>query len=60
MKVPDLRTMEVTTSTGTCVDDTSMLKGLASDSLSGTNTLKQYTTSGDGAPGAMGGEAKQN
>lgn len=56
MKVPKLRDMEVTTKTGTCVSDTSMLKGEAKDSLSGTNVLKQHTTSGDAAPGTMGGE----
>lgn len=47
--------MEVTTSTGTHVCDTNMLKGEAKDGLSGTNVLKQYTTSGDSAPGTPGG-----
>ena len=47
--------MEVTSKSGTHVCDTSQLKGEAKDSLSGTNTLKQYTTSGDAAPGATGG-----
>lgn len=55
MKVPDLRNMEVTNKTGKDVCDTTMLKGEAKDSLSGTNVLKQYTTSGDAAPGATGG-----
>ena len=58
MKVPDIRDMEVTTKTGTHVCDTSQLKGEAKDSLSGTNTVKQYTTSGSTAPGPHGGEAK--
>lgn len=56
MKVPDLRDMEVTTKSGEHVVDTQQLKGEAKNSLSGTNVLKQYTTSGDAAPGKMGGE----
>lgn len=55
MDIPDLRNKEFTTSSGKPVCDTSMLKGEAKDSLSGTNVLKQYTTSGDAAPGKMGG-----
>ena len=55
MNIPDLRNMEVTTSSGSHVCDTQQLKGEAKDSLSGTNVLKQYTTSGDSAPGATGG-----
>lgn len=56
MKVPNLRDMEITTKSGEEACDTTMLKGEAKDSLSGTNVLKQYTTSGDAAPGKMGGE----
>jgi hypothetical protein len=56
MKVPDLRNMEVTTKSGEHVCDTTQLKGEAKDGLSGTNVLKQFTTSGDAAPGKMGGE----
>lgn len=56
MKVPDLRDMEVTSKSGEHVCDTMQLKGEAKDSLQGTNVLKQYTTSGDAAPGKMGGE----
>lgn len=55
MKVPDLRNMEVTTKSGTHVCDTDQLRGEAKDSLSGTNVLKQYTTSGEAAPGKSGG-----
>lgn len=55
MKVPDLRDMEVTTKSGEHVCDTDMLKGEAKDSLSGTNVLKQYTTSGESNPGKDGG-----
>lgn len=56
MKVPDLRNQEWTSKSGKHVCDTDMLKGEAKDSLSGTNVLKQYTTSGDASPGKMGGE----
>jgi hypothetical protein len=56
MKTPNLRDQEYTTKSGTPVCETSMLKSEAKDSLSGTNVLKQYTTSGDAAPGKMGGE----
>lgn len=56
MKVEDLRNKEWTTKSGTDVCDTTMLKGEAKDSLSGTNVLKQFTTSGDASPGKMGGE----
>lgn len=37
------------------VKDTKQLKGTASDSLSGSNTIKPYTTSGSGISGAKGG-----
>lgn len=47
--------MEVTTKSGSHVCDTDQLRGEAKDSLSGTNVLKQYTTSGDAAPGKSGG-----
>jgi hypothetical protein len=56
--IPDLRNMKMTTSSGKNVDDTQMLKGLAKDSLSGSNTTVQYTTSQDiSKEGPMGGEA---
>ena len=55
MKVPDLRDQEYTTKSGDHVCDTKQLSGEANDSLSGTNTVKQFTTSGDSAPGKMGG-----
>ena len=55
MKTPDLRSLEITTKDGSHVCDTSMLKGEAKDGLSGTNQMKQYTTSGDASPGATGG-----
>jgi hypothetical protein len=55
MDIPDLRDKEFTTKSGTPVCDTTQLKGEAKDSLSGTNTVKQYTTSGASAPGKMGG-----
>jgi hypothetical protein len=55
MKIPNLRTMEITTKDGSHVVDTDMLKGEAKDGLSGTNVLKQYTTSGDASPGGTGG-----
>jgi hypothetical protein len=54
--VPNLRTMEVTTSSGQDVRDTNMLKGEAKDSLSGKNTTKEYTTSGGAKTGKLGGE----
>lgn len=47
--------MEVTTSTGKDVQDTKQISGLASNSLSGTNTTKQYETSGGGGNGPYGG-----
>ena len=58
MKIPKIRDMEVTTKSGDHVCDTSQLKGEAKDSLSGTNVLKQHTTSGEAAPGPDGGMAK--
>ena len=58
MKVPKLRDMEVTTKSGSHVCDTDMLKGEAKDSLSGTNVLKQYEKSGEGAPEPHGGLPK--
>ena len=56
--IPNLRTEKFTTSSGKDVKDTKMLKGLAEDSLSGSNTTTQYTTSLDvKKEGPMGGEA---
>ncbi len=57
MNIPDLRNMSITTGDGKHVCDTSMLKGEAKDSLSGTNVLKQFTTSGSVKSGTLGGEA---
>jgi hypothetical protein len=54
-KNENLRNMVVTTGSGVDVKDTNMLKGEASDSLSGTNETKQYTT-GKTAMGTLGGE----
>lgn len=60
METKNLRTMKITTSSGKDVKDTMQLKGEAKDSLKGTNTTEQYTTSGGVPKGALGGEAKQN
>jgi hypothetical protein len=58
--IPNLRTVKYTTSSGKDVKDTKMLKGLAEDSLTGSNTTTQYTTSEDiKKDGPMGGEASQ-
>jgi len=51
----NLRDMSVTTSSGKNVKDTKQLSGEAKDSLSGTNKLVQYETSGSAAPGPHGG-----
>jgi hypothetical protein len=50
----NLRDMVVDTSHGKDVKDTDMLKGEASNSLSGTNETKQYTT-GKTSMGKLGG-----
>ena len=52
----NLRTMVITTSTATDVRDTSMLKGEAKDSLTGSNKTEQYYASGDASPGPYGGK----
>jgi hypothetical protein len=57
MKVPNLRELEVTTEEGKHVCDTRMLKGEASDSLHGTNVLKQFVTASGETGGPHGGEA---
>jgi len=46
MKNKNLRDMEVTTGSGKDVRDTDQLSGEAKDSLSGSNLLRQYETSG--------------
>lgn len=51
----NIRDMEVSTGTGKDVQDTKQISGLASNSLSGTNTTKQYETSGGGGNGPYGG-----
>lgn len=46
----------VTTDSGKDCCDTQMLKGEASDSLSGTNKTEQYSTGGSPPKGKLGGE----
>ena len=46
----NIRDMVVDTGTGKDVQDTKQISGVGKDSLSGTNTTKQYETSG-GASG---------
>ena len=55
MKTPNLRNLQVTTSSGKPVSQTSMLKGEAKNSLRGSNSLKQYETTGSGISGPKGG-----
>jgi len=53
-KTDNLRTMEITTSSGKDVKDTKQLSGEASDSLTGKNVTKEYTT-GSTSTGKLGG-----
>lgn len=55
MNKENLRTAVWTTSSGKDVKDTQQLKGEASDSLSGKNETKQYTT-GSTPIGKTGGK----
>lgn len=56
-KMPNLRTMTVTTETGKDVSATKQLSGQASDSLSGKNTTTEYSNSGGyKSMGPLGGE----
>ena len=57
MNTPNLREMKVSSTKANPVTSTTMLKGEAKNSLSGTNTTSQYTTSGSGISGKMGGKA---
>lgn len=55
----NIRTAELTTSSPVDVRDTSQLSGLAKDSLSGTNTMQQYTNGGGSKDkGPFGGMAE--
>ena len=50
----NVRDKVITTSSGKPVESTSQLKGEAKDSLSGTNSMKEYTTGG-ADKGKLGG-----
>lgn len=57
----NLRNMVVTMNSGKDVKDTKMLNGEATkDSLSGTNSMAEYTTSGGVEKGALGGQDKHS
>lgn len=53
--IPNLRTMTVSTGSGKDVTETSMLKGEAKDSLSGTNNTGKNYTSDKIEKGKLGG-----
>jgi len=53
--IKNLRTAVVTTSTGKNVTDTNVLKGEASDSLTGKNSTMQYSNSGGIDKSNLGG-----
>lgn len=48
-----------TSSSGRCVEDTMQLKGEAKDSLSDTNTIKQYEIAA-GEKGTLGAKSESN
>ena len=54
MSTEDPTKLNITTSSGKDVKNTNMLKGEASDSLSGKNALKTYETGGP-EKGKLGG-----
>lgn len=53
--VENVRNKVITTSSGQPVEDTMQLKGEAKDSLSGTNSVTEYTT-GSTDKGKLGGK----